>query len=239
MRSSGELPCIRGALRILNRFYGELPAVEFGPVKLDALRDEMAKPQKRKAWRKVPDAKTGKPERKLVEVERAGWSRKFINAQVNRIRRMFKWAASRELLPASVHAQLATLPGLQKGKTSARETSPVKPAEEAAVARAVTFLPPPVKAIIELCEATGMRPGEARVMRTGDIDRSVNPWVYRPRYHKTEHRGEDHRRVIMLGPRAQQILTPMLKLDPAAYLFRPPIRSHGSTSSARPRAKRP
>ena len=36
------------------------------------------------------------------------WSRNYINAQTARITRMFRWAAAEEMLPASVHDQLAT-----------------------------------------------------------------------------------------------------------------------------------
>ena len=34
------------------------------------------------------------------------WSRSYTNAQVDRIRRMFRWPASEELLPASVYQNL-------------------------------------------------------------------------------------------------------------------------------------
>jgi integrase len=64
-----------------------------------------------------------------------------------------------------------------------------------------------------------MRPAEECAMTTGSIDRSGNPWVYRPADHKTRHHGHD--RAIMLGPKAQEILTPLLKLNPTAPLFSP------------------
>lgn len=56
-------------------------------------------------------------------------------------------------------------------------------------------------------------------MRAGDIDMTGKVWEYRPSSHKTEHHGKE--RVICLGPRAQEILRPFLKLDPSAYLFDP------------------
>lgn len=56
-------------------------------------------------------------------------------------------------------------------------------------------------------------------MRTGDIDRTTSPWEYRPRTHKTAHRG--HERVVYIGPKAQAVLADWLRADPEAFLFQP------------------
>jgi hypothetical protein len=49
-------------------------------------------------------------------------------------------------------------------------------------------------------------------MRSIDIDTSdPSSWVYRPGRHKTEHHERD--RYIFLGPKAQVVLRPFLKLD--------------------------
>jgi hypothetical protein len=55
------------------------------------------------------------------------WSRGYVNGQIGRIKRCFKWAASRELMPPAVFHGLPAVDGLRKGKTDARETEPVKP----------------------------------------------------------------------------------------------------------------
>ena len=44
-------------------------------------------------------------------------------------------------------------------------------------------------------------------------------WQYRPHTHKTKHKGKS--RVIALGPQAQAVVKPFLKLDTRAYLFSP------------------
>jgi hypothetical protein len=64
-----------------------------------------------------------------------------------------------------------------------------------------------------------MRPGEVVIMRLCDIDRSGSDWNYRPHSHKTDHHG--HERVIPIGPRAQEVLTPWLKAGLPAFLFSP------------------
>jgi integrase len=79
---------------------------------------------------------------------------------------------------------------------------------------------PQVKVMIRLQMLTGMRPGEAVIMRTRDIDQTVKPWLYRPCRHKTEHLG--HERVIFLGPQAQEVLRPFLKEGHSEqFLFSP------------------
>jgi hypothetical protein len=50
-----------------------------------------------------------------------GWSRKSINRQVGRVRKMFKWAASKQMLPKSVHDELTAVEGLRQGRSAAKE----------------------------------------------------------------------------------------------------------------------
>lgn len=57
------------------------------------------------------------------------------------------------------------------------------------------------------------------IMRGMDIDTTGNLWVYRPPRHKTQHHG--HVREVYLGPKARQIIEPLLKRDMTAYLFDP------------------
>jgi integrase len=82
--------------------------------------------------------------------------------------------------------------------------------------------------MLELQWLTGMRSGEVRVMRTLDLDRTdPDCWLYRPGSdagpygrHKNAWRGQD--RVVPLGPRCVEVLTPWLRPDePTAYLFQP------------------
>jgi integrase len=130
-------------------------------------------------------------------------SRGVINQRVGRIVRMCKWAVSEELVPETVHRALATVRGLEKGRTEARKGKPVLPVPEAFVEAALPHVPPPVRAMIRLQRLAGMRPGEVCLMRPCDLDTGGGVWLYRPRRHKTEHRGKD--RVIALGPKAQEV----------------------------------
>lgn len=191
---TGEVKEFKLSVRPVRLLYGTTPARAFGPLALKAVRDWMV----------------GR-----------GLCRTLVNRRVGRIKHVFKWAASEELVPAAVHAALATVAGLRRGRTAARESDPVRPADPAVVDATLPHLTPTVRAMVELQRLTGMRPGEVRGMTAADIDRSGPAWVYRPAAHKTAHRGLG--REVVLGPRARGLLGPLLDAaaDLAAALFSP------------------
>lgn len=188
-----EAVAIAYALRPLRKMFRRLPVTEFGPRKLKEVRDSMIA---------------------------LGWSRGHINKQIGRIKRMFKWAASNEMLPASIHHALLAVDGLKLGRTTAYEPKPIRPVSEELVQATLPHVSFPVAAMIQLQLLTGMRPGEVTIMRLCDIDRTIDPWSYTPQHHKTEQHG--HERVIILGPKAQQILSRFVDpTRPTDYLFSP------------------
>lgn len=195
---------LRGALRVMRKYYGDTPAVEFGPNKLRLLRDEMVR----------GDANDDPP--------RKPWCRKYINAQVQCIRHMFKWAAARELVDASVYVSLASLEPLRRGSSGVRESAKVEPVEEHLLDATLPHLSRPVRAVVELQLLTGARPGELLGLRPIDIeiDDEGGVWTYRPEVHKNAHREQE--RIIHFGPRAQAVLRPFLTDRPTdAYMFSP------------------
>jgi integrase len=80
-------------------------------------------------------------------------------------------------------------------------------------------LSPVVADMIRVQRLTGCRPGDVIQLRASDLDMSVNPWEFRPRRHKNQHR--QRQRIIPVGPKAQAILRNYFSLDLAAPLFRP------------------
>jgi integrase len=190
--STGELDNFRDSLRPLRRLYGAFPAAEFGPKALKAVRQAMID---------------------------AGLARTTINQRVGRIVHLFKWGVEQELIPPAVHLALKAVAGLKRCRTAAREPAPVRPVPEAEIEAIRPHVSRQVWTMVQLQLLTGMRPGEVIRMRTGDLDRGGPVWIYTPEGHKTEH--HDRRRRIFLGPRAQEVLRPWLRSDPAAYLFSP------------------
>ena len=138
---------------------------------------------------------------------------------MHRIRRAWKWAAKQQLVSATTYHSLLTVDALKAGRTDAKESKPVKPVPEALVNAVQAHVAPQVWSMIQLQLLTGARPGEVCIMRGCDLDTSGRVWTYTPKEHKTQHHG--HQREIYIGPAAQAVLKPWLKLDTQAYLFSP------------------
>jgi len=193
-KPTGEVDQFRILLKLLRSLYGRTPAVEFGPRKLKAVRQ------------------------KLVE---QGLKRRVINQRVGKLRRVFKWAAENELLPASVWQNLQAVGGLRKGRSAAPESEKVLPVGDDRIDAIQPFLPPPVWAAVQVQRYTGMRSDEVLSMRIGDLVIGGDVWEYALRAHKTEHHEGLEAKVVPIGPRAQEAIRPFLKASPAAFVFSP------------------
>jgi integrase len=156
-----------------------------------------------------------------------GWSRTYVNAQVDRARRMFRWAAGEELVPGSVYENLRAVTALRAGKTEARETEMVRPVSKDRIGATLPHLPPVVRAMVQFQLLTSCRPDEVCRLRPLDLDtRHPACWVYRPGsdrgahgQHKIAHHGHDH--IVLVGPQAQEVLRPFLGTRLEAYCFSP------------------
>jgi len=171
---SSEWHRIKYALASIKKLYAGLPAAEFGSGHFKAIRQH------------------------LLEQDLC---RNTINARMKRIVRMMKWAASEGMIPASVFETLRLIPGLRKGRSTARETEAVKPVDASIVELTLKHLPPLVADMVRLQLLTGCRPGEVCKLTPKMIDRSGEVWVARPDDHKTAHHG--HKRAIFFGPKAK------------------------------------
>lgn len=190
---SGEFREFSLVIRVVRQLYAHTLAADFGPLALKACRQAM---------------------------EESGLARGVINQRVGRIKRLFKWATAEELVPPHVFQGLNAVAGLRRGKTTARETEPVRPVPDAQLELVLPYLTPTVRAMVQVQRFTGMRPGELCAMRMRDILRSGETWVYRPKEHKTAHHGRE--RVVAIGPRAQAILAPVIEaIGPDDYVFNP------------------
>ncbi|HYT94308.1 MAG TPA: site-specific integrase [Gemmataceae bacterium] len=203
---------------MVKHLYGRTAAGDFGPLALKACRREMID---------------------------KGWSRTYTNAQIDRIRRAFRWAAEEEMLPGSIYQNLKAVAGLRAGKSKARETEKVKPVPQEHIDAALPFASPPVGALVRLQLLTGCRPAEVCLIRPIDIDmRNPSCWVYRPGSdqgshgtHKTAHHG--HERMIFIGPKAQEVLRPFLGTKLDAYCFSPAESESRRNTGRRSQRKTP
>lgn len=150
----------------LLKLYPFLPAVEFTPQKLKALRQTLMETDVH-----------GEPENRVT--------RRYLNEKVQGIRRMFRWAVSEGLLPVGVFQALATVEGLRKGFTTAPEGKKRKPITDEKLEAVRAYLPAPVMAALEVMSLSGARPSEILNLRPQDIDRSGDVWRVALVDHKT------------------------------------------------------
>jgi integrase len=198
-RPTSELANLKPSIAALKDLFGDLPARDFGPRRFKALRQSMID---------YRDPETGRD-----------WSRNTINQRCGHVRRIFHWGVENELVPASVLEGLRAVQGLQRNRTEARETKPVRAIDGATVEATIPYLPPVVADMVRFQLLTGCRPTEVCILRPGDVDRGGDVWAYRPSSHKTEH--HERERVIFVGPRAQEILQPYLERPSVTFCFSP------------------
>ena len=147
------------------------------------------------------------------------YCRKTINDRVRRAKAVFRWGAEQELVPGSTWHQLSALRGLTVGRAGVRESPPVEAVPWGLVEPILEHLMPPMRAAVLLQWHTGLRPTEALSITRGQIDMSKDVWVFRLTRHKGTWRGLE--RVVCLGPKAREVLEPLMKVDPHAALISP------------------
>jgi integrase len=162
--------------------YGDLPVIEFGPLRLKAFRAYLCKTREIRHGDRI-------------EVKQP--TRRYVNQQIQVLRRVFRWGASEELVPVEVVTALETVSGLQAGRADLPESKGVRPVTDQDVDATIPYLPSAVAAMVRLQMLTGMRPNEVLQLRPGDLDRTGEVWTYRPQQHKTEHHGRQ--RVVAIG----------------------------------------
>ena len=191
-KPTGEPESIKYALGILLDRFPSMPIEEFGPLRL----------------KEVCEAMIDK-----------NWCRNLINHHIGRIKRMFKWAVSEQIVSPVILHGLQAVTGLKRGRTRAKESKRILPVDEQHVYAVLGYTTPVVAAMIELQLLTGMRPAELCQLRPCDLDRSGGVWHYYPEKHKNIYRNIE--RVVSIGPRGQELLTPLLLRPAEAYCFSP------------------
>jgi integrase len=189
---SGYVAHCRAAMLALDELYGDMDAAAFGTVQFDAV---------------------------IAALVTKGLSRGYINQLAGTVRRCFKWAARKGLIPVATWHHVQLVEGLRKGRTEAYEPDDVGPVSESDVQATLPFLPSVVADMVRLQRLLGCRPGELVQMRPADIDMSGEVWFFSPRTHKNAYRDKPRR--ILIGPRGQAILRPYLLRAGDSHCFRP------------------
>lgn len=180
------------ALRDLQELYAADLVNEFGPLALQAVRDAMVA---------------------------RGWSRRYINEQIRRVVRVFKWGVSQEFVSTATLLALESVEPLRQRETTAPASKKVQPVEWRFVKPVIAAASPVVGAMIAVQFLTGMRSDNLCCMRLCDIDRTGDVWLYVPFRHKNQWR--ELNLCIALGPKTQEALLPLLDRPDDAWLFSP------------------
>ena len=194
-RPTTELSLIRSALGVLRDLFGALRVAECSPGRLTEVRDAML----------------------------AGrWCRSVGNRQFQRVKAMLRWGVSVELVNSAVYEAARTVHGLPAGRrpsdgSAPRESEGVGLVSLEVASAAWERASPIVEAISRLQWLTGARSGEIVGLRGVRLQMGEQEWIATIPGHKSAHRGK--RRVLVFGPRAQEILRPYLKADLTALIF--------------------
>ncbi len=191
--SNHVLRQLKPSVSALRELYGSEPAASYGPLQFKATREHISR---------IGDR-----------------TRTYVNLLCDKIRRIFRWAASESLIPSSIPEALSTVDGLQAGRTKLRETEDVEPIDIAIVAKTLEKMHKITGDMVRFQLATGCRPGEVCKIKPNMVDRSNDVWEIKLVKHKTAWKGK--KRVIYVGKSAQEILLPYLLRGADDYCFSP------------------
>ncbi len=194
-RSNGHTCNYRTAVKYLIQEYGTLSISKFGPTNFKRVRQC---------------------------VILSGSSRQYANKIASRIRTIFTWGVSSEIVDPKVLIAIQSVKPIYGGETAARETEPTMPVKRSIIDATITELSSVVADMVRVQLLTGMRPTEVCELCVSEIDASGDVWTYRKRRHKNAWRGIS--RKIYIGTQAKEIIEPYLseaKRDEAEYLFSP------------------
>ncbi len=208
---TGETANFRGALQSMNNLFHGVRVIDFGPKKLKQLQHQLVKD---------------------------GLAQQTINGRIRRVKQVFDWGVSEELVSVSVSQALKTVHGLRVGKTAARAPEPKGAVSVAAVDAIKPFVTSPVWSMIQFMLFTGARPSEAVALKWSEINTSKPVWMYCPKQHKTTHKGKN--RIIVIGPHGQQVLNGIREMSRSDFVFDPQVgfeefvrKAYGDKAKAR------
>lgn len=202
-KPTSEIHCLKSAVKPLVDLFGFTACDAFGPVALKAVREQMVG---------------------------AGWCRKTVNKNTGRLRSVFRWGVENEMVEVATLQRLQAVAPLLSGRTEAHDNPGRKPATDGQIAAVQGLVSPLVWDLVRLQRLTGARAGELLQLTPAKLDRSGDVWLYNVDGHKTVHHG--HSRIVTIGRRGQEILSPrLMELSESDLVF--PIRRDSYTLAIR------
>jgi integrase len=169
----------------LDKLYGDdFPVEDFKPRCLKLIRTEM--------------------------IQSRRFCRRVVNRYTHRVVSIFAWGVENDLVPETTWRALKAVKSLRKGDEGTVDNEERQPVPDDVVRRTLPFMPPTLRAMVQLQRILGMRPSEIAKMRVGDIDttRGNGLWYYVPGSCKTaRYVGKI---VFPLGKPEQELIAPYL-----------------------------
>lgn len=148
----------------------------------------------------------------------SGLARRTINYRLTATKQMWKWAAAEGVIPIDDYNRIRDFPSIPVGRFGLPEPKEVLAVPEKTFLATLPFIPAPFNVIAELNRLTGCRPAEILAIRPADLDTTITPWAWRIPQHKSSWRGKQ--KVLYLGPRCRELLTPLLEqTQPGELIF--------------------
>jgi integrase len=172
-----EIACFASAMKPVRELYALIPASDFGPLHLKAVRD-----------------------RYITN----GWCRGYCNKSTNRIRHIWKWGVENGMVPVTTLQALQAVSPLKSGRTTAPDHKLREAVPEENIEAVRLHLTQNHRDLFDLLRATGARPSELLSISMTDIDTTPEVWVADLKEHKNAYRGMS--RKLFFGPKSQEIL---------------------------------
>ena len=158
------------------------------------------------------------------ELARAGeLARSTINKRLQYVHRFISWCVEQGISEPEQLVSVKAVRKLKRGRYGVRESSPVRSPELEAVELTLPLMPPPLRSMMRLIMLTGMRPGEARIMRACDLElvnhNGERLICYTPSSHKTAYLGK--RRVVFIAGQGVELVNRRISTLIGSSLFEP------------------
>ena len=120
-------------------------------------------------------------------IQSGRFCRRTINDYTFRVISIFAWGVENDLVPEATWRALKVVKSLRKGEEGTFDNEERQPISDEVIRRTLPFMPPTLRAMVQLQRILGMRPNEIFKMRVGDIDiaRGNGLWYYVPGSYKT------------------------------------------------------
>ena len=145
----------------------------------------------------------------MVQSQR--FCRRIVNRYTFRIISIFAWGVENDLVQETTWRALKAVKALQEGAPGTFDNEEREPVSDDVIRRTLPFMPPTLRAMVQLQRMLGMRPNEIFKMRAGDIDtsRKNGLWYYVPGSYKTSR--YVGKIVFPLGKPEQELITPYIE----------------------------